>query len=126
MSLAITGRAPSERCRQFDTRCDVVYVFSQILWHMILVAAKPDPTGHLVLILVDLGPKQGFRHKSWHINGKPAFVLAVNDLASIHAAGIDEPVPDQSNALIGRRKELMDFLRREVLSIAWALGMGES
>ena len=93
---------------------------------MVLVAAQPHSTCGLVLILVDLRKKQLFGDRCWDVYSKPAFVLAVHDLTSVNGTGGNEPVPGQSNVLVRRRKELMNFLGREVLAIARALWMGES
>ena len=94
--------------RELDARLDEVDVWRYMGWKVILIAPDSCVVGEAVLVV--FRREQSLSSLSRHIDGKPPFVLVVNDIILVDAC-ISQPVQNSFKGLVGRRKEVMNLLR---------------
>lgn len=126
--------------RERDSRCDVVNVLSQMIWHMVVITTDLDAvalsTFAFVLEVLSLEHLLGLGGR--HVQSKPALVFVVHDAGGVDS-GAGEPGLDIFDSLqnvsrlalgkvgvayfFGRCKEVVHFFSIPVLPISAGCGM---
>ena len=97
-------------------------ILFEVARYMVGVATDANSAICDMLVFVKFGMEQALGMLSRHICGKPAFIVAMCNGLSINS-GTDQPVSDGFDCVVGRRKQLVNFLGGEMLAVLLRLRM---
>ncbi len=105
-------------CQKSNARCNVIDVFTDLLWDRVPFASWHESAGHLVLVFVILSLEETFHLPSCSIECEPSFVIRMCDRIVADACRY-QPISNCCNCFIAWLEEVCHLFRCPELAIVW-------